>query len=146
MEEKTKIKIYLAGPFTNPDWRDLVIKKAPQHIYLDPRKNEQSACVTVTRDDLINGVESSDIVFAYFPKGSQDTGACIEIGDGFGKRKLIVIVNENLFLHPLISGIAKRQFSSLEASIIYLNNLKSIEQLEEFASIYKTIKDLSNIL
>jgi nucleoside 2-deoxyribosyltransferase len=141
--DKTGIKIYLAGPFTKPDWRDRIINEVPQHTYFDPRRNEQSACVTIVRDDLILGVENSDIVFSYFPKGNNDIGTCIEMGNAFGKRKIIVLVNENLFLHPLISGIAKRQFSSLEAGIIYLNNLKSIEQSEEFVAAYKTIDDLA---
>lgn len=143
--EKTGILIYLAGPFTNPDWRDRVMEKAPQHDYIDPRKNEQAACVTIARDDLINGVERADMTFLYFPRGSSDSGACIEAGVAFGRRKPIVLVNENGFQHPIISGIAKRHFTSLDAGIVYLNNLKSLEQSREFEAAYKTIRDLENL-
>ena len=124
LEFMTGIEIYLAGPFTNPDWRDRIIREAPMHNYIDPRKNEQAACVTVTRDDLISGVERADMTFLYFPRGSKDTGACIEAGVAFGNRKFITLVNENKFQHPLVSGIAKRHFTSLDAGIIYLQNLK----------------------
>ena len=144
MVDKTGILIYLAGPFTNPDWRDRVMKKAPQHDYIDPRKNEQAACVTIARDDLINGVERADMTFLYFPRG-YDSGACIEAGVAFGKRKPIVLANENLFHHPIVSGIAKRHFSSFDACIVYLNNLKSLEQSREFEAAYKTIRDLENL-
>jgi len=139
----TEIRIYLVGPFTNPDWRDRVMEEAPMHSYVDPRNNEQAACVTVTRDDLIAGVEGTDMTFLYFPDGSQDTGACIEAGVAFGKRRFITLVNENKFQHPLVSGIAKRHFTSLDAGILYLQNLKSLEQAEEFAAAYKTIDDLA---
>ena len=96
-ENLERITIYLAGPFTNPDWRDRVKDEAPHHNYIDPRNNEQAASVTITRDDLISGVESSDLVFAYFPVGGYDTGACIEMGTAFGKRVPIVLANENKF-------------------------------------------------
>jgi len=141
--KKTGIKIYLAGPFTSPDWRDKVKRKAPQHTYIDPRTNDQSCCATVTRDDLIYGVERSNLVFAYYPDKIFDVGTDVEAGGGFGKRKPIVLVNENKFQHPLLSGIAKRHFISLDAGIVYLNNLTSLEQSKEFAAAYKTISDLS---
>ena len=141
--KKTGIKVYLAGAFTSPDWRDRVMREAPMHTYFDPRRNEQAACVTIVRDDLIKGVEGSDMTFLYFPNGSRDTGACVEGGDAFGRRKPIVLVNENGFQHPIISGIAKRHFISLDAGIVYLRNLKSLEQAEEFKAAYKTIDDLA---
>ena len=139
-----KITIYLAGPFTNPDWRDYVKKQAPQHNYIDPRNNEQSSSATVTRDDLINGVEASDLIFTYFPKGNSDTGTIAEEGVGFGKRIPIVLVNENEFQHPLLTGMAKRHFISLEGGITYLNNLTSLDQAKEFEAAYKTIDDLNS--
>jgi hypothetical protein len=83
------------------------------------------------------------MTFLYFPDGSRDTGACIEAGVAFGKRRFITLVNENKFQHPLVSGIAKRHFTSLDAGILYLQNLKSLEQAEEFAAAYKTIDDLA---
>jgi|TARA_B100002003_G_C14086101_1_gene522457 nucleoside 2-deoxyribosyltransferase len=138
-----KITIYLAGPFTNPDWRDKVKEQAPQHNYIDPRNNEQSSSATVTRDDLINGVEKSNMVFAYFPKGCKDTGTDIELGTAFGNRIPITLVNENEFQHPLLAGVAKRHLTSLEGGITYLNNLTSLDQPKEFEAAYKTISDLN---
>ncbi|MBR9691915.1 hypothetical protein GOV06_03950 [Candidatus Woesearchaeota archaeon] len=142
MKEKTGITIYLAGPFTEPSWRDRVKKEAPQHTYRDPKDNEQAASVTITRDDLIKGVEGSDMMFAYIPDKTKDEGTDIEIGVGFGNRIPITLVNENQFQHPLLSGTAKRHFTTLEAGILYLNNLTSLEQAEEFKAAYKTIDDL----
>ena len=142
-EDLEKITIYLAGSFTDPDWRDRVKEEALHHDYIDPRDNEQAAAVTIVRDDLIEGVEKSDLVFAYFPEGRSDSGACAEIGVGFGRRIPIVLVNENKFQHPLITGMAKRHFITLGAGIVYLQNLKSLEQTEEFKAAYKTISDLN---
>ena len=121
--KKTKISVYLAGPFTSPDWRDRVIAEAPMHNYIDPRRNNQTSSATITLGDLVRGVEESDVVFMYRLRRSDDTGANIEVGCGFGsrqdKKKIIVLVDENRFQHPLLTGIAKRHFTDLEAGILY---------------------------
>lgn len=140
--KKTGIVIYLAGPFTNPDWRDRVLRAVPQHTYFDPRRNRQYSCVAIVDDDLLRGVEKSDLVFGYYPEGCIDQGTDIELGDAFGKKIPIILANENKFQNPLLSGIAKRHFTTLDAGIVYLNNLKSIGLEEEFEAIYKTIEDL----
>jgi nucleoside 2-deoxyribosyltransferase len=140
-----KLKIYLAGPFlpyqSYKDWRDYVKERAPGHLYYDPRiDTEQYTSLTFTRDDLLKGVESSDLVFGYNPKGNYQIdpyGLCIELGVAFGKRIPIILCDENEWIFPMLPPLAKRLFTVLELSVEYLNNLDDIN--DEFQSFYKTI-------
>ncbi len=140
------MKIFLAGPFlpfdVHEDWRDYVKQAAPDHRYHDPRKDsEQYVSLTFTRDDLLIGVEMSDLVFGYNPRGNYKIdpyGLCIELGVAFAKRIPIVYCDENDWIFPMLPPLAKRVFTDLPCATRYLNNLKSIES--EFQDFYRSIE------
>lgn len=142
---KHKIKVFLAGPFLPykkyKDWREYIKEKAPKLTYHDPRiDSEQYVSLTFTRDDLLNGVEISDMVFGYNPKGNYQIdafGLCIELGVAFGKRIPIVLCDENDWIFPMLPPMAKRVFTNIEIAAEYLNNLDDIKN--EFHVFYKTI-------
>lgn len=144
---KDELKIFLAGPFLSykehKDWRDYVKEKAPKHIYHDPRiDSEQYVSLTFTRDDLLKGVELSDLVFGYNPKGNYQIdpyGLCIELGVAFGNRIPIILCDENEWIFPMLPPLAKRVFTNLEITVKYLSNLNGLD--DEFHSFYKTIID-----
>ncbi len=145
---KGRLKVYLAGPFLPrgdyDDWRDFVKEKAPRHIYHDPRiHTEQYVSLTFVRDDLLKGVEQSDLVFGYNPKGNYHVdpyGLCIEIGVAFGKRIPIVLCDENEWIFPMLPPLAKRVFTSLYMAVRYLNNVEDMKN--EFQAFYRTIRPL----
>ena len=148
---KDKLKIFLAGPFLPykeyKDWRDYVKEKATKHEYYDPRiDSEQHVSLTFTRDDLLKGVELSDLVLGYNPKGNYQIdpyGLCIELGVAFGKRIPIILCDENEWIFPMLPPLAKRVFTNLEIVVKYLNNLNNPE--DEFHSFYNTITDTDKI-
>ena len=108
--KRKKLRIFLAGPFLSykkyKDSRDFVKEKAPNHKYHDPRyDSEQYVSLTFTRDDLIKGVEFSDLVFGYNPKGNYHIdpyGLCIELGVAFGKKIPIILCDENEWIFPML--------------------------------------------
>lgn len=142
---KDKLKIFLAGPFLPykdyKDWRDYVKEKSPKHQYHDPRiDSDQYVSLTFTRDDLLKGVESSDLVFGYNPEGNYQIdpyGLCIELGVAFGKRIPIVLCDENEWIFPMLPPLAKRVFTNLKLAVEYLNNLENVN--DEFHAFYRTI-------
>jgi hypothetical protein len=148
-----RCKIYLAGPFGVPykgfsEWRDFVKNKAPLHSYWDPRYDtDQSSYVTIGRDDIIKGIEGSELFFGYKPKNTKDVaGLCTEAGVAFGRKIPIVFVDENDFIHPFPAVLAKRLFTNLEIAVMYLYNSSNPKPNEnEFVAIYKTMHNKRQI-
>ena len=144
------MKFYLAGPFVSyesdgkqySDWRDFLIEKVKLHEFIDPRKNDQTCPATFSPQDL-EGVLSSDGVFAYNTPRGEAVGAAWEQGVAAGASKCgknipTIYVDENSFPFPLLTATAKRSFSNLNASVSYLNKLISWEKEFEAIGSYLT--------
>lgn len=139
------MKIFLAGPFhahkEHEDWRDFVKQSAPNHEYHDPRiDSEQYVSLTYTRDDLLVGVQTADLVFGYNPRGNYYVdafGLCIELGFAFAKKIPIVYCDENDWIFPMLPPLAKRLFANLDAAVDYLSRLRDSQ--DEFGTFYDHI-------
>ena len=126
---------YLAGPFTNPDWRDKIISEVPNMEYYDPRTDTvQGSIAEFVLGDL-RGVQSCDCCFVYSPTGRGEIGASIEAAWAAAHGKLVILCAEASFVHPMLIGISSRVFYGLENGIRYLNNLITCET--EFEAAYK---------
>lgn len=131
-----KIRCYLAGPFTDPEWRDRVIAEVKGVDFYNPKTDTaQGSIATFVSGDLA-GVLSCDVCFVYAPTGRGDVGAAIEAGHADAMGKPVLLCTEDTFTHPMLIGISRRVFSGLEAGIKYLNRLAEVGLENEFQAAY----------
>lgn len=131
-----KISCYLAGPFTNPEWRDQVISEVKGIDFYNPRTDTpQGSIATFVSGDLL-GVSSCDVCFVYIEKGRGDIGAAIEASRADTQGKLVILCSGAVFPHPMFVGIVRRVFFGLEAGIKYLNKLAEVGLENEFQAAY----------
>ena len=133
---KNNIRCYLAGPFTNPEWRDRVISEVEGIDFYNPRTDTlQGSIATFVAGDL-SGVSSCNVCFVYIKKGRGDTGAAIEAERADAEGKLVILCSEAVFPHPFLVGISRRVFFGLEAGIKYLGKLAKVGLENEFQAAY----------
>lgn len=145
-----RIKCYLAGAFVSfngySDWRDFFIEKLKDLIdFYDPRVDtHQGSIATFVYEDLVKGVEGSDIVL-YFVSDICDVGAAIEAERGECKNKLVIVcIDKNVrFVHSFLLGVARRIFIGVESVLVYLRNLAVYGLENEFVAIEKTIEEIN---
>lgn len=145
--EMKKIKCYLAGWFVSldkyPDWRDFVQEQLKDVMdFYDPRRDtKQGSIATFVYEDLVDGVEGSDVVF-YFVTNAGDVGSAIECERAECKDKLVIlcIANNVKVVHPFLIGIARRIFIGMETGIAYLRNLAKYGLENEFQAIQEVLK------
>ena len=145
-----KIRCYLAGAFVPferyADWRDFVKERlsdlADKIEFYDPRTDtRQGSIATFVYQDLVKGVEGSDMVF-YFVTNSGDVGSAIECERAECRNKLVILcINERVnFIHSFLLGIPRRVIIGIDAGLDYLRNLAELGLDNEFEVIYRLMK------
>ncbi len=143
-----KVRCYLAGGFVPfggyADWRDFIKERVGDEMgFYDPRTDtKQGSIATFVYQDLVNGVDGSDIIFC-FVTNSGDVGSAIECARADCKDKLVVLcIGRNVdVVHPVLLGIARRVLIGIETGVIYLKNLAKLGLEKEFEAIYQTMKN-----
>lgn len=131
-----KITCYLAGPFTEPEWRDQVISEVEGIGFYNPETDTpQGSIATFVGGDL-SGVDACDVCFVYVLAGQGDVGAAIEASWAAAHGKLVVLCTDEPFPHPMLVGIARRVFFGLETGIKYLQELAEAGLRNEFQAAY----------
>ena len=117
------MKVYLAGGlYTN--WQDKVKEGAPQHEYFDPRIDADGRYPFMYTGQDLEGVKSSDLVFAYFERTNPSgLGLAKEVAWGVAFGKLIIFVDEHDRISSIVSACAGRTYTKLEPAIEYLRGL-----------------------
>lgn len=145
-----KIRCYLAGAFVPfgkyADWRDFIKEGLGDEMeFYDPRTDtRQGSIATFVYQDLVNGVDGSDVIFYFvINSGDEAVGAIVECARADAKNKLVVLcINKGIaVVHPVLFGISRRVFIGAEAGITYLHHLAEYGLENEFEAIYKTLKD-----
>jgi nucleoside 2-deoxyribosyltransferase len=142
-----KIRCYLAGWFLPlngfEDWREYFKEMLKNDLdFYDPRTDtKQGSIASFVYQDLVNGVDGSDIVF-YFVTDSGDVGSAIECGRAdCGNKPVILCIDKKVnVVHPFLIGIAKRVFSGPEAGVAYLKSLAKHGLKNEFKAIEEVMK------
>lgn len=145
-----KIRCYLAGWFVSmdgyKDWRDFFKKRLENKIdFYDPRTDTvQGSIASFVNQDLINGVDKSDIVF-YYVTGFGDVGSAIECGRADCKNKIVILCLDKKVsvIHPFLIGIARRVLIGPEAGVAYLTALAKYGLNDEFKAIEEVMKSNS---
>jgi nucleoside 2-deoxyribosyltransferase len=87
--------VYLSGGMsTGNNWQDVVKKQCSRFNFVDPRTHGLLNPKEYTEWDL-NGVEKSDIVFAFMDKDNPSGfGLSLEVGYAKGLNKIIIMSDE----------------------------------------------------
>lgn len=111
--------------------------------FYDPRTDtKQGSIASFVYQDLVNGVDSCDIVF-YYVTDPGDVGSAIECGraDCCNKTVILCIDKRVNVVHPFLIGIARRIILGPEAGIVYLKSLAKYGLENEFKAIEETMKN-----
>jgi len=143
-----KIRCYLAGWFVPmdgyEDWREFFKEKLKNDMdFYDPRTDtKQGSIALFVYQDLVNGVDRSDIVF-YYVTDSGDVGSAIECGRAECCNKPVILCIDRKVVnvvHPFLIGIARRMIIGPEAGVAYLKSLAKYGLENEFRAIEEVMK------
>lgn len=115
-------KIYLIGSFTNPDWREEIIKKIPNRKFENPINHDQSSITRLNYSDMEAAKNGPSI--AYVQQGKRlGTMSYAELGVARASGKSIISIDENPKekKDSILEKIASYEFNSKEESIDFLN-------------------------
>lgn len=115
-----KMKVYLAGPLS--PWREKVLAELNNlYDFYNPLTDSRQQCQMEYAPDDLEAVKHCDLVIAFQPNDKPPCLAmAVEATLGFCNGALVIYIDERGSPDPILIGISKRPFYSLDDAIAFL--------------------------